>query len=180
MTTPPHSHFPIAKRCLEFGCHVYVEKPFTLDAREAEALLRLAESQGLTIVAGHDDQFSHVARRLRSEVQGGYLGGPPVHMESYYGYDLGYGNYAKALLRDRQHWVRKLPGKLLHNIISHGVARIAEYLQGDEMQVIARGFVSPRLRALGEVELVDELRVMILEGERTTAYFTFSSQMRPS
>jgi predicted dehydrogenase len=180
VTTPPQSHFSIAMRCLESGCHVYVEKPFTVDASDAQELLRLAESRGLKLVAGHDDQFSHVARRLRSEVQSGYLGGSPLHMESYYGYDFGHGSYTKAILGDRQHWVRKLPGKLLHNIISHGVARIAEYLRGEELQVIARGFVSPRLRALGERELVDELRVMILEGQQTTAYFTFSSQLRPA
>ena len=29
ITTPPESHFEIAKICLEPGCHVYVEKPFT-------------------------------------------------------------------------------------------------------------------------------------------------------
>ncbi|MGO9272852.1 MAG: hypothetical protein ACLQOO_21885, partial [Terriglobia bacterium] len=32
----------------------------------------------------------------------------------------------------------------------------------------------------GESEIVDELRVIISDSERTTAYFTFSSQMRPS
>src|SRR5439155_19465493 len=30
ITTPPQSHFDIARRCLEHGSHVYVEKPFTL------------------------------------------------------------------------------------------------------------------------------------------------------
>ena len=30
ITTPPKSHFDLAKLCLEWGCHVYVEKPFTL------------------------------------------------------------------------------------------------------------------------------------------------------
>jgi hypothetical protein len=73
-----------------------------------------------------------------------------------------------------------LPGKLLHNIISHGIARIAEFLTSDNLQVIAHGFVSPLLRSIGENEIVDELRVMICDGEGTTAYFTFSSQMRPS
>ena len=48
-------------------------------------------------------------------------------MESYYCYDLSEPGYATALLGDQQHWVRRLPGKLLHNIISHGVARIAEF-----------------------------------------------------
>ena len=76
--------------------------------------------------------------------------------------------------------MRRLPGKLLHNIISHGIAKIAEFLTADSPQVIAHGFVSPLLKRMGESEIIDELRVIISEEERTTAYFTFSSQMRPS
>ena len=100
---------------------------------------------------------------MRALVESGYLGGPPVHMESYYGYDLGDPSYARALLGDKQHWVRRLPGKLLHNIISHGIARIAEFLTSDDPQVIAHGFASPLLKGIGETEIVDELRVMISE-----------------
>src|SRR5947209_436307 len=180
ITTPPESHFDIARFCLEQGCHVYVEKPFTLHAEEAQVLVALANKKGLKLTVGHDDQFSHVARRMRTLVQSGYLGGAPVHMESYYCYDLGEPGYARALLGDKQHWVRRLPGGLLHNIISHGIARIAEFLGSESPQVIAYGFVSPLLKRMGEREIVDELRVIICEEERTTAYFTFSSQMRPS
>jgi predicted dehydrogenase len=180
ITTPPESHFEIAKLCLEYGCHVYVEKPFTMDAEEAQRLISLATQKGLKLTVGHNYQFSHAARRLRAIVQTGYLGGPPVHMESYYGYNLGDPSYARALLGDRQHWVRMLPGKLLHNIISHGVARIAEFLTSDDPQVIAHGFVSPFLTTIGETDIMDELRVVISDTKRTTAYFTFSSQMRPS
>jgi predicted dehydrogenase len=180
ITTPPESHFPIARFCLERGCHVYVEKPFTLDADQAQRLLDLAEDKGLKLTVGHNDQFSHAARRMRALVESGYLGGPPVHMESYFGYNLGDRSYARALLGDRGHWVRRLPGGLLQNIISHGIARIAEFLTGDAPQVIAHGFVSPLLKSIGETEIVDELRVIISDQERTTAYFTFSTQMRPS
>ena len=116
---------------------------------------------------------------MRTLVQGSFLGGAPVHMESYYCYELGRSGYAGALLSDTNHWVRRLPGKLLHNIISHGVARIAEYMTGASPQVLDYGFVSPLLKDLGESEIIDELRVIISE-ERTTAYFTFSSQMRPA
>src|SRR6185503_15719916 len=125
ITTPPQGHYDIARRCLEGGAHVYVEKPFTLYAHEAESLVALANEKGLKVTAGHDDQFTHVARRLRELVKTGYIGGPPVHMESYYCYDLSQPGYARALLGDKQHWVRQLPGKLLQNIISHGIARIA-------------------------------------------------------
>jgi len=180
ITTPPESHFSIAKLCLESGCHVYVEKPFTLYEADTRALIDLAISKSLKITAGHDDQFSHVARRMRALVQSGYLGGTPVHMESYYCYELGNSAYATALLGDKSHWVRRLPGKLLQNIISHGIARIAEYMTTNSPRVIVQGFISSRLKEVGETEIIDELRLIISEDEGTTAYFTFSSQMRPS
>lgn len=180
ITTPPESHFEIARFCLEHGRHVYVEKPFTLNAEEADQLVSLATEKKLKLTVGHNNQFSHVARRLRELVDAGYLGGTPIHMESYYGYDLSDPSYARALLTDSRHWVRRLPGRLLQNIISHGIARIAEFLIGDTPRVIAHGFLSPLLKGIGETEVVDELRVIISEDDRTTAYFTFSSQMRPS
>ena len=180
ITTPPESHFEIARFCLESGCHVYVEKPFTVDAKEAKGLVDLANQLGLKLTAGHNCQFTHAARRMRALVEDGYLGGIPVHMESHYGYDLGDASYARALLGDKNHWVRRLPGQLLHNIISHGIARIAEFLTGDAPHVIAHGFVSPLLKGIGETDLIDELRVIVSDEKQTTAYFTFSSQMKPS
>lgn len=179
ITTPPGSHFTLAEQCLEAGSHVYVEKPFTLYAYEAESLIRLATERALKITVGHDDQFSQVARRMRSAVGSGYLGEAPVHMESYYCYELSHTGYSGALLGDKNHWVRRLPGKLLHNIISHGIARISEHLTSDAPKVIAHGFISPLLKSHGETEIIDELRVIISEESGRTAYFTFSSQMRP-
>jgi len=180
VTTPPSSHFDIAKTCLESGCHVYVEKPFTLYEKDAQELIALASEKQRSLTVGHDDQFGHAARRMRAVVQNGWLGGAPVHMESSYCYELGGAGYAGALLGDKRHWVRRLPGKLLQNIISHGIARIAEFLKSESPQVMAYGFTSPLLKRRGETEIVDELRVIISEEESTTAYFTFSSQMRPS
>jgi predicted dehydrogenase len=179
ITTPPESHFELARFCIERGCHVYVEKPFTMTSEQALNLIELANSQRIKMTVGHNNQFSSIARRMRSLVATGYLGGQPVHIESTYGYDLGDSKYAGAFLTDKNHWVRKLPGKLLQNVISHGVARIAEFLTSDEPTVIAHGFASSKMKQMGAPEIVDELRVIISEAERTTAYFTFSSQIRP-
>ena len=178
VTTPPQSHFELTRRCLAAGCHVYVEKPFTIDAAEAKCLIDDATARGLKITVGHHLMFTDPAVRMRALISGGFLGGLPVHAESYYCYDLGEPGYAKAFLADSSHWVRQLPGGLLQNIISHGISRIAEHLKGDAPTVLARGFTSQLLRNLGEHEIVDELRV-IIEDAGTTAYFTFSSQMRP-
>lgn len=180
ITTPPEGHFELARLCLESGANVYVEKPFTVYFDQAQKLVDLAEKNGRKLTAGHNDQFSPAARRMRKLVESGYLGGPAVHLESCYSYDLADPAYARALLGDKQHWVRRLPGKLLQNIISHGVARIAEFLTTDNPRVMAYGFVSPVLKSIGETEMIDELRVILSEEERTTAYFTFSSQMKPA
>jgi predicted dehydrogenase len=178
ITTPPQSHFPIAMQCLDAGCHVFVEKPFTLNTKEAERILQSATDRDLKVSVDHNFQFTGPALGLRALIADGFLGGPPVHLESYYCYDLSDPNYARAFLSDSGHWVRALPGGLLQNVISHGIARIAEHISSDRPQVIAHGFTSPLLRSLGERTLRDELRVMIRD-ETTTAYFTFSSQMRP-
>lgn len=179
ITTPPSSHYSLARFFLERGCHVYVEKPFTLCAEEAYELIEVANRNRRKVTVGHNEQFSHVALRMRKLVADGYLGDAPVHMESHFGYDLGDPAYARALLDDRHHWARSLPGNLLQNIISHGIARIAEFLTSESPQVAAVGFTSPLLKRLGEERIVDELRAVISDESGRTAYFTFSSQAKP-
>lgn len=179
ITTPPQSHYELGRVCLEAGCHVYMEKPFTVNAEEARKLINIATEKNLKITAGHDYQFTHAKRRMRKLIKDGYIGGPPVHMESYHCYELGSESYARALLGDKKHWVRMLPGTLMHNNISHGISSIAEFLTTDDPKVIAHGYSSSLLRKMNETAIIDEARVIISEKECTSAYFTFSSQMRP-
>lgn len=179
ITTPPQSHFPLGKICLEAGCNIFVEKPFTLDLNEAEKLISMAETCKLKLTVGHNLQFSHAAIRMRDLIRSGYLGGHPVHMEGIYCYDFGDARYAQAMLGDQNHWVRQLPGKLLQNIISHGICKVTEFINSPSPMVIAKGYTSPLLQSIGETNIIDELRVIIHDGDNTSAYFTFSSQMAP-
>ena len=57
VATPPHTHAAIARRALEAGVHVYVEKPFTVDAAEAAAVLDAARRGGRLVCVGHDHLF---------------------------------------------------------------------------------------------------------------------------
>ena len=125
ITTPPQSHFSLAKQCLEFGSHVYLEKPFALTAVEAEALIEFAKSRGLKMTAGHNYQFTLEMLEMRRLAEQGFLGGKPVHLESYWSYNLGDLSYVGPVLGNRSHWVRQLPGQLFHNIISHGIAKLS-------------------------------------------------------
>ena len=179
ITTPPQSHFALAAECIDAGCHVYVEKPFTLNTGEAVQLIRMAEERNVKLTVGHNAQFNWENTQARELVKAGFLGGPPVYIESYYTYNLGDAAYARALLGDKDHWIRRLPGRLLHNIISHGIARIAEFMESDAPLVSAHGYASPLLRSIGETEVIDELRAHITDGPNLTATFVFSSQLTP-
>jgi predicted dehydrogenase len=180
VTTPPQSHFQVGKKCVEAGASVYIEKPFTLTTADAEALIARANRKGVLLTAGHNGQFTHSMIEMRRLVAAGYLGGPPVHMESLYCYEFGDPAYAMALLGDSNHWARKLPGSLLQNMISHGVSRIAEFMTGEKPIVFAHGFASLFLKSIGHGDIIDELRLLVSDENATTANFTFSSQVYPS
>lgn len=179
VTTPPQSHHALGRQCLEAGSHVYIEKPFTVTAAEAESLIDLAQAKGLSITAGHNYQFTPEMVDMRRVVDSGFLGGPPVHLESYWSYDLSDLSYVGPLLGNRNHWVRRLPGQLLHNIISHGVARLAEFLDEDIVELVAMAHQSEHLRRLGGQDVLDELRVLLRDRFGTTASFCFSTQIKP-
>jgi predicted dehydrogenase len=179
ITTPPQAHFSLAKLCLGSGSNVYLEKPFTVTAFEADSLIQIAENRGLRLTAGHNCQFTREAIEMRRLVEQGFLGGKPIHLESHFYYDLGDANYVGPLLGDRSHWVRRLPGKLFHNVISHGIAKLAEFLDDDITEILAIADQSPRLESLNGEDILDELRVLIRDKAGTTAFFFFSTQIKP-
>lgn len=49
INTPDSTHYEYARRALEAGKHVIVEKPFTTTVEEAEELIALAATKGLTL-----------------------------------------------------------------------------------------------------------------------------------
>ena len=180
ITTPPQSHYSLAKECLESGSHVYLEKPFTITVDQAESLIHLAEGQGLRITVGHNYQFTLEMMEMRRLISEGYLGGRPIHLESYWSYDLGGSMYAGAFLGSHAHWLHGLPGQLFHNIISHGIAKLAEFLDDDVPLIVATAHRSPQLSHSGGSDLMDELRVLLRDKQETTALFCFSTQFRPA
>jgi predicted dehydrogenase len=178
VTTPPQSHFSLANQCLEHGCHVYLEKPFSITADEAESLIQFAKSRDLKMTVGHNYQFTLEMLEMRRLIERGFLRGKPLHLESFWSYDLGDTSYVGPVLGNRNHWVRQLPGQLLHNIISHGIAKLAEFLDDELTEIVATAVQSQQLRSLGAQDVLDELRVLIRDKSGTTASFCFSTQVK--
>jgi len=72
--TPVATHYPLVKRALENGKHVFVEKPFTQTASQAEELIGLAEKKNLKIMVDHTFLFTPAVRKIKELIDGDVLG----------------------------------------------------------------------------------------------------------
>ncbi len=72
-TTGP-THYSLCKAVLEAGKDVYVEKPFVLEASQAQSLIELAASKDRLIMVGHLMIYHPVMRALKDLVQQKTLG----------------------------------------------------------------------------------------------------------
>src|SRR5262249_2089028 len=126
LTTPPHPHRALALQCLAARAHVYVEKPFTVDAREAAEVIAAAESRRLCVCLGHDQLFDPAWQECLRRVAAGEIG-TVVHVDALQGYDLG-GPFGRLLRDEPDHWVHRLPGGLFQNVMSHALARMLKFV----------------------------------------------------
>ena len=69
VVTPTSTHFALAKRLIEQGRHVLVEKPMTANADEAGELVRLAQAKAVVLQVGHVERFNPVFAYLESVAQ---------------------------------------------------------------------------------------------------------------
>jgi len=74
IVTPVWTHFELAKKALENGKHVFVEKPFTSSSAQAIQLIELASQKNLRIMVDHTFLFSGAVRKIRELVDNGTLG----------------------------------------------------------------------------------------------------------
>lgn len=79
IATPPDTHFDIASAALNRGLPLIVEKPVTLDTKQAVALAEQVETAGVPVFVGHVHLFSAAFARMKRELAGL---GPIRHIRS--------------------------------------------------------------------------------------------------
>ncbi|MGD0488404.1 MAG: Gfo/Idh/MocA family oxidoreductase [Syntrophorhabdales bacterium] len=72
--TPVFTHFDLARKALENGKHVFVEKPFTFTVQQAEELVELADRKGLKIMVDHTFLFTGAVKKIKELMDEGALG----------------------------------------------------------------------------------------------------------
>jgi len=74
ISTPASTHFEITRRALGAGKHVLVEKPVTLNSKEALQLIRLAQKKQKVLMVGHVFEYNFTIRALKNLIDSGELG----------------------------------------------------------------------------------------------------------
>src|SRR5690349_10548343 len=65
IATPVFTHFDLAKKALEKGKHVLIEKPLASTVAESEELINLAEQKGLTLMVDHTFLYTGAVQKMK-------------------------------------------------------------------------------------------------------------------
>ncbi len=74
ITPHPADRLPIVKEALKAGKHVLSQKPFVLDLSEGEALVQIAEENGVKLAVNQNGRWAPHFSYLRNAVAGGIIG----------------------------------------------------------------------------------------------------------
>ncbi len=132
IATPPSTHTPIARRALEAGFHVLVEKPFTLDSDEASALATLARAQGRFLMEAMWTRFNPAIRAVSKLIRDGAIGDvTTVHAD-----------FGLRLPAHHNAYNTALGAGAFYDLGCYNVA-FAHHMLGAPTSVEARGTLSP-------------------------------------
>ncbi len=76
IATPVHTHYNLAKKALQNGKHVLVEKPFTSKVSEAEELIDIALRNNLVLMVDHTFLYTSAVQKMRSMIDNNEIGKP--------------------------------------------------------------------------------------------------------
>jgi predicted dehydrogenase len=74
LATPVHTHYELARRCMEAGKHTFVEKPLAPSTGQAADLIDYAARRELVLMCGHTFLYSPPVRAVRDLIDQGELG----------------------------------------------------------------------------------------------------------
>ena len=74
IVTPSHTHYALAKEFMEAGKDVLVEKPMTMDSKEAEKLVKISNDTNQILMVGHIFRHHPAVKELKQRIDQGEFG----------------------------------------------------------------------------------------------------------
>ena len=116
--TPPDLHVPVARKLLEMGIGLFVEKPLALTSHEARELQALADARGLPLGVNHNNVFHPAFLQLLRHVQAGRVG-RVEHVRVALSVPL-----AQLEAGDFSHWMFRSPENIVFEQAPHPISQL--------------------------------------------------------
>src|SRR5262245_24892111 len=172
VTTPPTSHFAIARDCLTSGLNVLCEKPITAEYEEFLELKRLAERAGLMLMENQNYRFNAPILRIRQLVASGELGDvADVQVHLFLNVNAPGSRYTDPNV---PHPCLKMRGGIIADFLTHMCYLV--YLFAGRPLGLRTTWSK---RAADSPLPADEFRALV-KGERATASMSFSGNAQPN
>jgi len=130
IATPAETHYELARRALDAGKHVFVEKPVTIDLDEARDLVARSDERGRVLMVGHLLEYHPAILKLRELINNGTLGEVRYIVSNRL-------NLGKIRVRENALW----------SFAPHDIAVILRLVGSDPIQVVCTGgsYVTPNI-----------------------------------
>lgn len=172
ITTPPESHYELARICLEMGLNVLCEKPITSSYDEFQSLKKLATDKGALLIENQNYRFHSSVQAIQKYVQSGKVG-EIIEVQVQVFLDI-HSPDSVFLDPNLAHYTSKLRGGVAGDFLTH-ISYLAQLFMG---KITNTGSVWFKL-ANDHSAQNDEFRA-ILKGEHTSAFVSFSGNAQPN
>jgi len=163
--TPPQFHTDLAIRALESGCHVVVEKPFTLTTKEADKVMNTLQKSSAKLTVIHSMLFEPSMLRAMEQIKSGAIG-------RVIGMNVGMlHSKDEEMAANKNHWCHRIPGGRFGENLPHPVYLLQAALGNLEVKSVFA-------EKLGQYPWMpfDELRVNLeANGKFGTIYISFNA-----
>lgn len=82
VATPTFNHMESALKCIEKGCHVFIEKPLAINYIQARKIMEAAEKRGVKVQVGYCNRFCPSITKGKQIIEKGEIG-RPVEADAY-------------------------------------------------------------------------------------------------
>ncbi len=122
--TPPPTHYTLAKKALQAGCHVLLEKPATERADQLKQLYKIAKEKNKVLCIDHSFLGMPVILRVKSKIKSGCLG-KLITVHCHFGAS---GAANEIPYADPYHWSYNIFGGVLANWAPHPASVIIDLM----------------------------------------------------
>jgi len=141
--TPPKTHAEIAIQCLNFGCHVFVEKPLCLTLDDVDAIYKAAQLNDRIVGIDHTNLWSPLVQNALQIVQSGQIGSL-INIQYLMGDD-----FLEVVNKGYGRWALDLRGGIFADLIPHPLYLLKAFLPN--IQVVSARAIGNNIKDIRDL-----------------------------